>query len=108
LDVTGWLLWFLQMLDEAVRHAHHTVDAVLNRARFWLRVQGAALNPRQVKVLNRLLDGFEGKLTNSKWAAMAKCSPDIALRDINELVERGVLQRSGAGGRSTSYDLKND
>lgn len=71
----------------------------------WQRVSGAALNERQVKVLNRLLDGFEGKLTSSKWAAMAKCSADTALRDINELMALGVLERSGAGGRSTSYEL---
>ncbi|KNE26515.1 Fic family protein [Achromobacter spanius] len=108
LDVTAWLLWFVQMLDEAVRQAHHTLDAVLGKARFWNRVSGASLNDRQVKVLNRLLDGFEGKLTSSKWAALAKCSSDTALRDITELVDLGVLQRSGAGGRSTSYELKPD
>jgi Fic family protein len=105
LDVTEWLLWFLQMLGEAVRLANHALDAVLDKARFWQRMSGAALNERQVKVLNRLLDGFEGKLTSSKWAALAKCSTDTALRDIQELVTHGVLQRSGAGGRSTSYDL---
>ncbi|AOB29797.1 cell filamentation protein Fic [Bordetella sp. H567] len=105
LDVTEWLLWFLRMLDEAVGHAHHALDAVLEKARFWQRLAGASLNERQVKVLNRLLDGFEGKLTSSKWAALAKCSPDTALRDINELVQAGVLQRSTAGGRSTSYEL---
>ncbi|NIA56985.1 Fic family protein [Massilia sp. TW-1] len=105
LDVTEWLLWFLQMLGEAVRLANHALDAVLDKARFWQRLSGIALNERQVKVLNRLLDGFEGKLTSSKWAALAKCSPDTALRDIQELVTQGVLQRSGAGGRSTSYDL---
>jgi len=105
LDVTEWLLWFLRMLDEAVAHADHTLDAVLNKARFWQRVSGAALNERQVKVLNRLLGGFEGKLTTSKWAALAKCSPDTALRDITELLELGVLQRSVASGRSTNYEL---
>jgi Fic family protein len=105
LDVTEWLLWFLQMLGEAVRLANHALDAVLDKARFWQRMSGIALNERQVKVLNRLLDGFEGKLTSSKWAALAKCSTDTALRDIQELVTQGVLQRSGAGGRSTSYDL---
>jgi Fic family protein len=105
LDVTEWLLWFLRVLGEAVRLAHHALDAVLEKGRFWQRVSGVALNERQVKVLNRLLDGFEGKLTSSKWAALAKCSPDTALRDINELVLLGILQRSGAGGRSTSYDL---
>ena len=105
LDVTEWLLWFLRMLDEAVRHAHHTLDTVLEKSRFWLRVQGISLNERQVKVLNRVLDGFEGKLTSSKWAALAKCSPDTALRDITDLLELNVLQRSGASGRSTSYIL---
>ncbi len=69
-------------------------------------MSGASLNARQVRVLNRLLDGFEGKLTSGKWAALAKCSSDTALRDIHELVAMGVLQRSEAGGRSTSYTLK--
>ncbi len=105
LDVTEWLLWFLNMLGKAVAQAHQTLDAVLHKAHFWQRLTGAALNERQVKVLNRLLDGFEGKLTSSKWAALAKCSADTALRDINELVILGVLQRSGAGGRSTNYEL---
>ncbi|MFC5460745.1 Fic family protein [Massilia niabensis] len=105
LDVTEWLLWFLQMLSEAVRLANDALDAVLDKARFWQRMSGVAFNKRQVKVLNRLLNGFEGKLTSSKWAAMTKCSADTALRDINELVVLGILQRSGSGGRSTSYDL---
>lgn len=105
LDVTAWLLWFLETLHAAVDQAHGTVDAVLRKARFWQRVSGARLNERQVKVLNRVLDGFEGKLTSGKWAALAKCSPDTALRDINELVQLGVLLRSDAGGRSTSYEL---
>ena len=106
LDVTEWLTWFFAMLDQAVGHAHAALDAVLLRARFWQGLQGASLNDRQVKVLNRLLDGFEGKLTNSKWAALAKCSSDTALRDISDLMKRGVLQRTSAGGRSTSYELK--
>lgn len=105
MDVTEWLLWFLRMLDEAVGHAHRTLDVVLSKARFWQRVPGASLNERQVKVLNRLLDGFEGKLTSSKWAELAKCSHDTALRDINELLHLGVLLRTGAGGRSTCYEL---
>lgn len=105
MDVTEWLLWFLQMLGQAVDLAHHDLDAVLEKAHFWQRVSGVALNDRQVKIINRLLDGFEGKLTSSKWAAIAKSSTDTALRDINELLELGILARSGAGGRSTSYDL---
>lgn len=108
LEVTEWLLWFFQMLNEAVNRAHGMLDAVLVKARFWQRQQGAALNARQIKMLNRLLDGFEGKLTTSKWATLAKCSSDTALRDINELLERGALQRSVSGGRSTSYELKVD
>lgn len=105
LDVTEWLRWFLRTLGAAVAQAHHRLDAVLDKARFWHRVHGAALNERQLKVLNRLLDGFDGKLTTSKWATLVKCSTDTALRDINELVQRGVLRRSNAGGRSTSYEL---
>ncbi|OZI26169.1 cell filamentation protein Fic [Bordetella genomosp. 9] len=105
MDVTAWLSWFLETLYAAVASAHGTVDAVLRKARFWQRLPGARLNERQVKVLNRLLDGFEGRLTSGKWAKLAKCSPDTALRDISELVQLGVLRRSQAGGRSTSYEL---
>lgn len=105
LDVTEWLLWFLQTLEEALGLAHRTLDGVLVKARFWQRLSGTPMNPRQVKVVSRLLEGFEGKLTSSKWAAMTKCSPDTALRDINDLVQRGVLRRSDSGGRSTSYEL---
>lgn len=105
LDVTEWLLWFLRMLAEAIRQAHGTLDAVLHKARFWQRLSGVVLNERQIKVLNRLLDGFEGKLTSGKWAALAKCSSDTALRDIMALVALGVLQRGSSGGRSTSYLL---
>ncbi|VWC29435.1 cell division protein Fic [Burkholderia lata] len=105
LDVTEWLIWFLTALGRAVDHAHTTLDAVLVKARFWQRCAGFAMNERQVKVMNRLLDGFEGKLTSTKWAALAKCSQDTALRDITELVEHGVLRRSSSGGRSTSYEL---
>jgi Fic family protein len=105
LDVTEWLAWFLDALRSAVDQAQHTVGAVLVKARFWQRRAGTPMNERQVKLLNRLLDGFEGKLTSSKWAAIARCSPDTALRDINDLLARGVLQKSDAGGRSTSYEL---
>jgi len=104
LDVTEWLAWFLATLHRAVDQAQHTLDAVLAKTRFWQRVAGTPMNERQVKLLNSLLDGFEGKLT-SKWAAIAKCSPDTALRDITDLLERSVLRKSEAGGRSTSYEL---
>jgi Fic family protein len=105
LDVTEWLAWFLGALHRAVDQAQHTLDAVLAKARFWQRFAGTPMNARQVKLLNRLHEGFEGKLTTSKWAAIAKCSPDTALRDINELLAQGALRKSAAGGRSTSYEL---
>ncbi len=79
---------------------------MLLKARFWQRWASTPLNERQVKLLNRLLDGFEGKLTSSQCAAMAECSPDTALRDLNDLLARGMLRKSGAGGRSTSYELR--
>jgi Fic family protein len=108
LDVTAWLAWFLETLHRAVDQAQHTLDAVLAKTRFWQRwapPTSMPLNERQVKLVNRLLDGFEGKLTSSKWATIAKCSPDTALRDITDLLARGVLRKSDAGGRSTSYEL---
>lgn len=106
LDVTGWLSWFLGTLGRAVTSAQTTLDAaVLVKARFWQRWAGTPLNERQVKLVNRVLDGITGKLTSSKWAAIAKCSPDTALRDITQLLELGVLKKSPGGGRSTGYEL---
>jgi len=105
LDVTEWLAWFLDTLHRAVDQAQNTLDAVLSKARFWQRWAGTPLNERQVKLLNKLLDGFAGQLSSSKWAAIAKCSPDTALRDINDLVARGVLRKLDAGGRSSRYAL---
>ena len=108
LDVTEWLAWFLAALHRAVDEAQHMLDAVLAKTRFWQRhgaTASAPMNDRQAKLLNRLLDGFDGKLSSSKWAAVAKCSPDTALRDITDLLARGVLRKSDAAGRSTSYGL---
>jgi Fic family protein len=105
LDVSDWLEWFFSCLLRAVDHSEATLEGVLARARFWQRWAGAPLNPRQIKLINRLLDGFEGKLTSAKWAAIAKCSPDTALRDINDLTALGILQRLPGGGRSTAYGL---
>jgi len=105
LDVTEWLAWFLDTVHHAVAAAQHGLDAVLARARFWQHWAATPLNERQAMLLNLLLEDFEGKLTSSKWAAIAECSPDTALRDINDLVARGVLRKSKAGGRSTSYEL---
>ncbi len=102
MDVTDWLVWFLDTLHRAVHQAQHTLDAVLTKARFWQRWASVPLNARQAKLLNRLLDGFEGELTSRTWSVVAKCSPDTALRDINDLVARAVLRKPTAGGRSTS------
>lgn len=92
-------------LDRAFDGAEIILASVMRKARFWESIAGQALNDRQRKVINRLLDGFEGKLTNAKWAALTKASPDTALRDINDLVQRGILVKDTAGGRSTSYLL---
>ncbi|MNK92068.1 Fic/DOC family protein [compost metagenome] len=105
LDVTEWLAWFLATLHRAVDQAHLVLDGVLVRMRYWQRWATEPLNDRQARMLNKLLDGFEGKLTTSKWAAIAKCSPDTALRDITDLVNRKLLNKANAGGRSTSYEL---
>lgn len=105
LDITAWLVWFLGALGRAISSAQSTLDTVLFKANFWQRWAGTSFNERQVKLLNRLLDGFEGKLTSSKWAAIAKCSPDTALRDITQLLELGVLNKAPGGGRSTGYEL---
>jgi len=103
LDVTAWLEWFLACLLRAIQGAEETLATVLAKARFWQQWAGTPFNERQITLLNKLLDGFDGKLTSSKWAAIAKCSQDTALRDITELLERGVLKKSEASGRSTSY-----
>lgn len=105
MDVTEWLLWFLETLHRAVDQAQVTLDTVLAKARFWHHWGSMPLNERQVRLLNKLLDGFDGKLTTSKWAAIAKCSQDTALRDISDLLTRGVLRKADAGGRSTGYAL---
>jgi len=105
LDITSWLEWFLNCLDRAVDHAESLLAQVLRKARFWKRLVGQPLNERQQKVLNRLIDGFDGKLTSSKWAALTKTSQDTALRDIEDLVRRGILSKDPTGGRSTSYSL---
>jgi Fic family protein len=105
LDITRWLEWFLACLDRAFDGAEAILSSVFRKAEFWRVNAATSLNERQRDILNRLLDGFEGKLTSSKWAKIEKCSADTALRDINELVAHGILVRDDAGGRSTSYSL---
>ncbi len=105
LDVTRWLEWFLVCLGRAFERAETILAAVLNKARFWDRLAATELNERQRRMINRLLDCFEGKLTSSKWAKIEKCSQDTALRDIEDLIQKGILTKDSAGGRSTSYSL---
>ena len=105
LDITPWVEWFLGCLGRAIDGAQTTLGTVLAKARFWESIASVTLNERQRLVVNRLLDGFEGKLTSSKYAKLVKCSQDTATRDIASLVEPGVLVRNPGGGRSTSYSL---
>ncbi len=108
LDITPWLEWFLGCLDRAIDGAEHILAGIFHKAHFWEAQTQKPFNERQRAVINRLFDGFEGKLTSSKWAKLAKCSQDTALRDIDDLVKRGVLLKEPGGGRSTSYALAND
>ena len=105
LDITNWLDWFLGCLGRAFDGAETIIGVVLQKAAFWEKHGASALNDRQRLILNRLLDGFEGKLTSSKWAKIAKVSQPTATRDIDDLIKRGILQKDAAGGRSTSYSL---
>ncbi len=104
-DITAWLAWFLGCLDRAIGNADQTLGAVLNKAKRWERINRRPVNARQCLVINRMLNGFEGFLSTSKYAKLAKCSTDTALRDIRELAERGILVQNASGGRSTSYRL---
>lgn len=105
LDITDWLLWFVECLTRALEHAETTIAKVLQRHQFWQRHQSVVFNERHHKLLPLLLDEFEGKLTTSKWAKIAKCSTDTALRDIQFLLSHGILEKEEASGRSTSYRL---
>ena len=106
LDATEWLAWFLQCLINAIDSANSNLYSTLAKTQFWQHWQGVPFNERQIKLLNRLLDGFEGNLTNKKWSLIAKCSADTALRDITDLLDRGVLSRGSSSGRSTHYLIK--
>lgn len=106
MDITDWLNWFLNCLDHALESSNETLSEVLKKARFWELHANTVLNHRQHQMINRLLDGFEGKLTSSKWAKLTKTSPDTALRDITDLLNKKVLVKEVGGGRSTSYGLR--
>lgn len=105
LDITAWLQWFLSCLNRALDGAETILGSVLLKAKFWQMHAGESFNERQRAVLNRLLDGFESRLTSSKWATLTKSSQDTATRDINDLLKGGILVKDAAGGRSTSYSL---
>lgn len=105
LDITRWLEWFLNCLGRSFEGAEAILATVLRKARFWEQRADVGFNERQRTIVDLLLNGFEGKLTSSKWAKLGKCSHDTALRDIEDLVRKGVLKKEAAGGRSTSYSL---
>jgi Fic family protein len=105
LAITPWIEWYLNCLQHAIAASEGMLEIVLRKAYFWKAHAGESFNDRQQALVNRLLDGFEGKLTSSKWAKLAKCSQDTALRDISDLLGRRILAKEEAGGRSTSYRL---
>jgi len=105
LDITEWIKWFLQCLINALRSTDSILKRVLFKADFWNKHSSTLINERQKKLINKILDGFDGKLTSSKWAKIAKCSKDTAIRDINDLIGKNILRKEAAGGRSTNYEL---
>ena len=105
MDITNWLSWFIECLGRAIESSAETLASVLKKARFWEKHATTLLNQRQQVMLNKLLDGFDGKLNTSKWAKITKVSPDTALRDIQDLLHKKVLVKEPGGGRSTSYVL---
>lgn len=104
-DITGWLEWFLHCLKNAMLATEQTTQKILRKAEFWKRHEHTSINERQRIILNKLFDGFEGKLQTSKWAKITKTSTDTALRDIKDLIEKGILQQTAEGGRSVNYEL---
>lgn len=105
LDITGWLEWFLDCLEAALINTEKSISTVLQKAAFWDKYRLVPMNERQIKMVNLLWDGFDGKLTSSKWGKITKCSADTALRDIQDLITKAVLRKTDEGGRSTNYEL---
>ena len=105
LDVTAWLQWFLECLQKALLASDVTLQKVINKHQFWAKNGYLVQNDRQILLITKLLEGFEGKLTTSKWAKIAKCSTDTALRDVQDLVQKQILRKTDEGGRSTNYEL---
>jgi Fic family protein len=106
MDISEWMMWFLDCLLSALYATDVLLEKVLFKAKFWEKHNSSALNSRQKKMLNKLLDGLDGKLSSSKWSKMTKCSADTALRDIQDLMQKKILVKEGAGGRSTNYELR--
>lgn len=104
-DLTKWLIWYLECLQHALNATKIILESILAKAKFWDSHRNTPLNERQQKMLNKILDGFDGKLTSSKWAKIVKCSSDTALRDIQDLISKGILCKEDKGGRSTNYEL---
>lgn len=105
LDITDWMEWFLHCLEAALLDTEKSIGRILQKAAFWDKHRSVSMNERQTKMVNLLWDGFDGKLTSSKWAKIAKCSADTALRDIQDLIAKHVLRKTDEGGRSTNYEL---
>ncbi len=105
LDITEWLVWYLKCLADALKSSDIILSKVLYKHRFWIKYSSETLNNRQILLINKLLDNFTGQLTTSKWAKIAKCSQDTALRDIQDLINKKILQKNSSGGRSTNYEL---
>ena len=105
LDITEWMLWFLERFNDAIERAMSLTDNILKKSAFWEKHRHVAMNARQTKMVNMLWDGFEGRLTTGKWAKINKCSSDTALRDIQDLINKGVLIKNEGEGRSTNYQL---
>lgn len=106
LDITPWLMWYLNCLQRALNTTDKRLQSVLHKTRFWDKHTNTSINERQRVMINKLFDGFDGKLTSSKWAKINKCSADTALRDINDLLQKKILKKEEGGGRSTSYVLR--
>jgi Fic family protein len=105
-DITSWIVWFLDCLDNALKSSEQLLSKVFEKSEFWKNHALTIMNERQILMINKLLDGFDGKLTSSKWAKISKCSSDTALRDIQDLINKNILQKEEARGRSTNYELK--
>lgn len=105
LDITDWIEWFIECLERAIAASEETLSSIIKKSRYWDLLHSKSLSDRQKMMINKLLDGFEGKLTSSKWAKISGCSQDTAMRDIQNLIDQRILNREDAGGRSTNYKL---